>query len=91
MLLIGSPRWNYGHLLLDTRHLLYPLQMGGQAGDYMIHHSYSQNICVQGSDVAHPGVAPQDPEDRTEHVYHKYYQVRRCDISPLMFILLTLL
>ena len=25
--------------------------------------------------MAHPGVAPEDPEDRTEHVYHKYYQV----------------
>ena len=34
-------------------------------------------FCVQGTDVAHPGVAPQDPEDRTEHVYHKYYQVRK--------------
>ena len=32
-------------------------------------------IFVQGSEVAHPGVAPDDPEDRTEHVYHKYYQV----------------
>ena len=31
-------------------------------------------MSVQGSEVAHPGVAPQDPGDRTEHVYHRYYQ-----------------
>ena len=45
----------------------------------MIQISHSQNIpyCIQGTDVAHPGVASQDPEDKTEHVYHKYYQVRK--------------
>lgn len=34
----------------------------------------SRWVGEQGSEVAHPGVAPDDPEDRTEHVYHKYYQ-----------------
>ena len=36
---------------------------------------FCDQFCVQGSEVAHPGVAPEDPEDRAEHVYHKYYQV----------------
>ena len=33
----GSPRRDYGHLLLDSRYLLYSLQMGWRAGSWNIH------------------------------------------------------
>ena len=41
----GSSGWNHGHLLLDTRHLLHPLQIGGRAGACCIntHFSFSSS------------------------------------------------
>ena len=62
-----------------TEPSLFP--QDGSASRFVVHtlHTHYQSniipIFVQGSEVAHPGVAPDDPEDRTEHVYHKYYQV----------------
>ena len=59
---------------LASRFVVHTLHTHNQ---YKMHISFFNiiPICVQGSEVAHPGVAPDDPEDRTEHVYHKYYQV----------------